>query len=230
MSLKVLGPKPYFWQWDTGQKLVVDNRNCGEVHFDNGTTENALVVQITSNQDGDRVAEVPNILLQTAKPLKAYLFQETENGAMTSTLYTFQVIPRAKPEDYVYTETEVLNYSSLVRRIDQIERNGVSDEQIANAFGKYLEENPVDGLPDVSDADEGKILRVTGGEWAVVDLPVYSGDYAVTPKADEGTTLPTAQKYMTRDVNVSKIPYYEVDNAAGGSTIYIGTEDEIIIE
>lgn len=118
MSLKILGPRPYFWQWDTGQKLVVGNRECGEVHFDNGTTDHALVVQIKTDPDGNRVADVPNILLQAAKPLKCYLFQETESGAMTSTLYTFQVLPRAKPEDYVYTETEVLRYAELADRLD----------------------------------------------------------------------------------------------------------------
>lgn len=230
MSLQVLGPKPYFWQWDTGQKLVVDNHDCGEVHFDNGTTDLALVIQIKTDQNGNRVADVPNILLQSAKPLRAYLFQETENGAMTSTLYTFQVLPRPRPEDYVYTETEVLNYSNLVSRIDQIEKNGVSDEQIATAVQTYLDANPLNELPDVSEADNGKILRVVDGAWETVELPVYDGEYAVTPKADDSTTLETAQKYMTQNVNVRKIPYYEVDNAAGGSTIYIGTDDEIIIE
>lgn len=158
MSLQVLGPKPYFWQWDTGQKLVVDNPDCGEVHFDNGTTDKALVVQIKSDKDGNRVAEVPNILLQTAKPLRAYLFQETENGAMTSTLYPFQVLARLKPEDYVYTETEVLSYSSLVRRIDQIEKNGVSEEQIAAAVENYLDEHPLDTGVDF-ETDSTLILK-----------------------------------------------------------------------
>ena len=62
------------------------------------------------------------------------------------------------------------------------------------------------------------------------DVEIYDGAYVVTPKADEAQTLPTAQRYLTQDVNVKKIPFYEVDNAAGGSTIYIGADDEIIIE
>jgi hypothetical protein len=138
MSLKVLGPKPYFWQWDVGQKLVVDNPDCGEVHFDNGTTDLAPVVRIKTDKDGNRVAEVPNNLLQTAKPLKCYLFQETESGAMTSTLYTFQVLPRPRPADYVYTETEVLSYSYLDKRLDNLEGEGLS-----KAVSDYLKENPV---------------------------------------------------------------------------------------
>lgn len=62
------------------------------------------------------------------------------------------------------------------------------------------------------------------------DVEIYDGAYVVTPKADVAQTLPTAQRYLLQDVNVKKIPYYEVDNAAGGSTIYIGADDEIIIE
>ena len=52
----------------------------------------------------------------------------------------------------------------------------------------------------------------------------YDGDYEVTPKIDEATVLPTAQKLLARDVTVHKIPYYEMDNASGGTTVYIGSE------
>lgn len=218
-----------FHQWDTGRQLIVHDPTCTEVHFCNSSSDCSLVCEVF-DLDGQRVVNVPNILLQSALPITAFAFVDEGEGGYTRRAVVFAVRARTKPEAYVYTETEVLNYSSLVSRIDQIERNGVSDEQIATAVEKYLEENPIDGLPEVSAVDEGKILRVTNGDWAVVELPVYSGDYAVTPKADESTTLPTAQKYMTQNVNVKKIPYYEVDNAAGGSTIYIGTDDEIIIE
>lgn len=68
----------------------------------------------------------------------------------------------------------------------------------------------------------------------VTDTPenveIYDGNYEVIPKAEEGQTLQTAQKYMTQNVSVHKIPYYEIDNAAGGTTVYIGTDDELIIE
>lgn len=62
------------------------------------------------------------------------------------------------------------------------------------------------------------------------DVEIYDGAYEVTPKTEEAQTLPTAQRYLTQNVKVNKIPYYEVDNPAGGATIYIGTDEEIIIE
>lgn len=142
MRLRNPTGRPYFWQWDLCQKLIVeDNCACKEVHFCNGSSETSLVCLI-EEANGERTVNVPNILLQKEGMIKAYLCARTEDGAETKLSQHFQVLPRSKPDDYIYTETEVLNYQSLVARIDQIERNGVSDEQIAAAVENYLEENP----------------------------------------------------------------------------------------
>ena len=183
MSLKSLGLKPYFWQWDSGQKLVVDNRDCGEVHFDNGTTDLALVVQIKTDQDDNRVVDVPNILLQTAKPLKCYLFQETESGAKTSTLYAFQVLPRPKPEDYVYTETEVLSYSYLDQRLKHLEGEGLAD-----AVADYLRENPVQAGATEEEArqiadNKEAIEKLNSGKLDADKLPEAVNDALAQAKA-----------------------------------------------
>lgn len=142
MKLKIWGDNTQLWQWDTGRKLIVeDDGTCNEVHFCNTSSESALVCPI-KEQDGHRMVDVPNILLQTASPIKAFLYRYASDGSETRFGYHFPVRPRPKPEGYAYTETEVLNYQSLVGRIDQIEKNGVSDEQIAAAVEAYLEENP----------------------------------------------------------------------------------------
>lgn len=142
MELIIDGCKSRFYQWDTGQRLIVIKADaCSEVHFRNRHTENALVVRIEM-ENGMRVANVPNILLQTDDAITAYLICLEDGETETRYAKTFVVRRREKPESYVYTETEVLNYSSLVARIDQIEQNGVSDEQIAAAVEDYLAENP----------------------------------------------------------------------------------------
>ena len=55
--------------------------------------------------------------------------------------------------------------------------------------------------------------------------PIYTGSYEVTPKT-ESQELFTKQKLMTDDVTIKAIPYYNVGNLAGGSTVYIGKEIE----
>lgn len=141
MELKIYGDLPYFWQWDHNRKLIVEDGGvCSQVHYCNGSGE--ALVCLVRDENGQRVADVPNILLQKANPITAYLYTTAVDGSRTRRAYRFEVLPRSIPDDYVYTETDVLNYHSLVDRINQIEQNGVSDEQIANAVKAYLAENP----------------------------------------------------------------------------------------
>lgn len=144
MSLQELRPGAYFWQWDTGRKLKVDTIDCGEAHFCNGTDDCALIVQIKTEADGSRTVDVPNILLQTARPIRVYLYQREANGAKTRTQHIVQVYGRKRPADYVYTETEILSYSALAARIEELEKTGVSETEIAEAVEKYLDENPIE--------------------------------------------------------------------------------------
>lgn len=55
------------------------------------------------------------------------------------------------------------------------------------------------------------------------DVDPYTGAYEVTPKV-EAQTVPTAQKFMTEDMKIKAIPFYDVSNTSGGSTVYIGKE------
>lgn len=59
------------------------------------------------------------------------------------------------------------------------------------------------------------------------DAEVYEGDYDVIPQVD-AQTLQTKHKFMLDDVRVKAIPYYEVGNNSGGSTVYIGSLEELL--
>lgn len=52
------------------------------------------------------------------------------------------------------------------------------------------------------------------------DYDEYQGAYEVTPLARTEQTLETANKLMTDDVTVHKVPYYETSNPYG-TTVYI---------
>lgn len=76
-------------------------------------------------------------------------------------------------------------------------------------------------LPAVTEADDGKILTVSGGTWTAAELPKYDGEYSVSPAAEEQTLL-TARKYLVANLKIEKIPYSEVSNTANGTTVTIG--------
>jgi hypothetical protein len=65
----------------------------------------------------------------------------------------------------------------------------------------------------------GELQAVTeyvGGE-------LYDGEYVATPKVDE-QTMPTKDKVLIDDVTIKSIPFFDVSNTSGGSTVYIGSE------
>nr|DAV10704.1 MAG TPA: hypothetical protein [Caudoviricetes sp.] len=55
------------------------------------------------------------------------------------------------------------------------------------------------------------------------DVDYYDGDYIVVPKPHE-QILATNQKYLTEDVTIKEIPFFEVSNIEGGQTVIIGKE------
>lgn len=110
--------KNYFWQWDTGQKIPVTEKKVNYVHFANTKSTEALVLAVV---DGE--VDVPNILLQQPYAITAFGYVQEDGKGETLTAAVYRVIPRPKPEDYVYveTETEGSHYSSLEQRIENLE-------------------------------------------------------------------------------------------------------------
>lgn len=152
MRLKIDRDRTAFYQWDTNQKLVVEgNGTCREVHFSNQHAQQSLVCEILKENERN-VVHVPNSLLQTAGQLYAHCFWRGEDGNETRHAQSFTVIRRPKPQDYVCTETEVLTYRDLDKRVEKLEAGGSFDA--AAQMTALIE---TDMLPAVHDAD-GKIL------------------------------------------------------------------------
>jgi hypothetical protein len=127
-----------FFQWDLDRKLIVDDDNIKEVHFCNRTTDCALPV--ATYKEGElTVVNVPNLILQESFRVNVYAY----DGEYTKHMARFEVIPRSKPDTYVYTETEIKTWDELYELVKQIEENGVSDATVEAAVQKYLEENDI---------------------------------------------------------------------------------------
>lgn len=138
---KIYDGREHFWQWDLNQKLIVEDPTINEVHFSNRTEDNSLVVEVYED-NGLRVANVPNILLQEDLKIKAYAYSvdHTKHEAW------FYVATKSKPADYVYTETEVKDYNSLLDKMNgKVDKSDIltevfvdevyTDNQICNANG-----------------------------------------------------------------------------------------------
>lgn len=129
---KILDGREQFYQWDIDRKLIVEPET-DEVHYSNISNDKGLVCK-TYKENGVTLADVPNILLQ--KDLRLYVYAYDKNYTKYSK--QFDVVSRAKPESYIYTETETLNYNILLNKIEEVDQN------IGQTIEDYLEENPIE--------------------------------------------------------------------------------------
>lgn len=100
------------YQWDSNQMVKLDGRDADEateVHFAQFCGEaKALIVEV-KDFNGMKVADIPNSFLTETKSICAWTWHADE----TISGERFQVIERARPSDYAYTPTEVLNFEHL---------------------------------------------------------------------------------------------------------------------
>ena len=111
---KIYDGRSDFYQWDLNRQIVLSDPTINEVHFCNKTSDCSLVVAVYE-KDGLRLADVPNILLQTDWPIRVYAYC---GDCYTKTSDTFKVIARTRPDDYVYTETEVKRWEDVAAKAE----------------------------------------------------------------------------------------------------------------
>lgn len=102
-----------FYQWDTNRRIIVESPDIPQVHFCNTTDDCSLVVDVYT-ENGVRVVNVPNILLQDTWPIRVYGYE-----SYTKHYVVFNIVARTKPADYVYTETEIQTWGKLEAKLSK---------------------------------------------------------------------------------------------------------------
>lgn len=117
---KIYDGRTNFWQWDTGQKLIVLNEKVTEVHFSNRDMEHSQKRMVYMDNSGKRVCNIPDILLQLPKNLIAYAYVTDDDGAgHTVKSVKFAVVQRPIPTDYVCRQDDVIE--DLTTRLELLE-------------------------------------------------------------------------------------------------------------
>lgn len=97
------------YQWSLDVPIYVDSAST--VQFAQVGSKETMNVE-PRDCGGEYVCTFPNVLLQEARDIFIYCAGESERVS---------IIYRAKPDDYVYTETEVKDYDELASRIDELQ-------------------------------------------------------------------------------------------------------------
>ena len=125
---KIYDGRTNFWQWDTGQKLIVLDDTVIEVHFSNRDMNHSIQRNVYT-LDGQRVCNVPDIILQLPRNLVAYAYTKDDNSSHTVKSVKFAVVKRPIPDGYVADQGEQVD--DIKRRLEILE-NTLKDIELGN--------------------------------------------------------------------------------------------------
>lgn len=187
---KIQDGRNQFYQWDIDRRLIIEDASVTEVHFCNRTDNCSLVCEVFE-EEGIRLVNVPNILLQTNWRINVYAYDSKYTKHST----VFQVVARTKPADYVYTETEIKNYATLEERITALEKNG-GGGGTADLSDYYNKQEIDDKLANIDVADE---IYIGSGE-APEDAVLY-----IDPNGNPTTGYAT-EEYVDDAIAAIELP------------------------
>lgn len=101
MNITLDDGRTELWQWDTGRKIVVDDKSVSEVHYSKYSSTQAITREVINGK-----AEIPNFLLQDTHAVTAYAYSGSIGNGYTMAEKTFNVVKKPKPANYVETEED----------------------------------------------------------------------------------------------------------------------------
>lgn len=115
MNITLDDGRTELWQWDTGRKIVVDDKSVSEVHYSKYSSIQAITREVI-----DGKAEIPNFLLQDTHEVTAYAYSGSIENGYTMAEKTFNVVKKPKPANYVETEEDKAILAKLKEEIGDL--------------------------------------------------------------------------------------------------------------
>ena len=109
------------WQWDTGRQIDCAGLQAGtKVQFAYSDTQTLSTA--VKSVSGANVADVPNQMLLRSGALMVYAYvTEADGASYTKYAARLNVQARPKPDDYVYTPTEVQSWQTIRDEIGDLD-------------------------------------------------------------------------------------------------------------
>lgn len=172
---KIYDGRTNFWQWDTGQKLIVLDDSITEVHFSNRDMNHSIQRNVYE-LNGQRVCNVPDIILQLPRNLVAYAYAIDGTSAHTVKSVKFAVVKRPIPDGYVMDQGEQLD--DINRRLEILE-NVLKDIELGKQKLEKFNSVAEASAWAKSAEQTGIVVAVLiDGKWVA---HMVENDYSVTP-------------------------------------------------
>ena len=199
MTITLSDGRSNLYQWDTGRTVVLDF-DAAQCHFEGKAYGRTVDVDVKG-----KTAIIPDVLLQRSGKLRVFAFAGTPDEGYTRIEKTFDVVPRNKPTNYVFTPTEQITLATAVTTANEAKATAetavtTANEAKENAETAVTTANDAKATADSvrADADAGKFNGPPGpkgdkGEKGDKGDPGAAGKSAYASAQDGGFTGTEAQ-------------------------------------
>lgn len=160
MNITLDDGRAELWQWDTGRKIVIDDKSVSEVHFSKYSSNQAITREVVNGK-----VEIPNFLLQDTHAVTVYAYAGSAENGYTMAEKTFNVVKKPKPTNYVETEEDKAILAKLKAAIGDLSE--LQTEAKNNLVSAINEAAASGGADKPEDAVE--LLAVSGIVQPVAD-------------------------------------------------------------
>ena len=192
---KIYDGRTNFWQWDTKQKLIVLDDSITEVRFSNRNMEHSKRRPVYTDNDGLRICNVPDILLQLPKNLIAYACVKEEHGTCrTVKAVKFAVCRQPIPTDYICEQDAVIEdilvrvelLENLLKDVEAGSKELIKFDNMVDA-AQWAVESGKSGNIVVIKLDEGWVAHVVEDDKSLSPVCDCDGNPMVVNIADGGS-------------------------------------------
>ena len=195
MNITLDDGRTELWQWDTGRKIVVDDKSVSEVHYSKYSSTQAITREVINGK-----ADIPNFLLQDTHAVTAYVYSGSIENGYTMAEKTFNVVKKPKPANYVETEEDKAILAKLKAAIGDLSElqteakdnlvSAINEAAASGGASEFVVNGTIGGetgvgysitLDKTSDQilaaiNEGKSVIARVAYEITVDLPLVSFD------------------------------------------------------
>lgn len=197
MNITLDDGRTELWQWDTGRKIVVDDKSVSEVHYSKYSSTQAITREVIGGK-----AEIPNFLLQDTHAVTVYAYSGSIENGYTVAEKTFNVAKKPKPANYVETEEDKAILAKLKAAIgDLSELQTEAKNNLVSAINEAAASGGID--MGITGATVGQIANITAVDdtgkptaWSPADMPSGgSNDFVIIATVASGNTCTMDKTY-----------------------------------
>lgn len=116
MNITLDDGRTELWQWDTGRKIVVDDKSVSEVHYSKYSSTQAITREVINGK-----ADIPDFLLQDTHAVTVYAYSGSIENGYTVAEKTFNVAKKPRPANYIETEEDKAILAKLKAEIGNLD-------------------------------------------------------------------------------------------------------------